>query len=67
MTVFLETAPAEGSGFLLSDLAGRVVGRKEVGGFRSVWDISYLPQGVYLLYYMNAEGRILNTEKIVKF
>ncbi|MCB9354810.1 MAG: CotH kinase family protein [Lewinellaceae bacterium] len=67
LTVFLETAPAEGSGFLLSDLAGRLVGRKEVGGFRSEWDISYLPQGVYLLYYMNAEGRILNTEKIVKF
>ncbi len=66
LSVFFESAPEEESALELTDIAGRVLDRRENSGFETTFDVSALADGMYLLVYRGKGGRMLRCEKVVK-
>jgi hypothetical protein len=66
LNVELKTALQSGSRLLLRDMQGRRVDEVFFSGRNARMDLSALPAGLYIVQCVDADGRILGQEKLLK-
>lgn len=56
----------ENSNINLYDCSGNILLDREISGLKSAVDISVLPSGLYILKVLDASGKLIGAEKIIK-